>query len=59
MTGHNRAHEFAGVLYGSDRDAHNLVRLIADIVCPTGGTVISKPLHTEDEDTEGNPHGDE
>lgn len=69
MTGHTpwpevkaklrRPHEFSGVLYGSERDAHVLTQLIADIVCPTGGHVITRPLREEDQEVEGNPHDDD
>ncbi len=53
-----RPYEFSGVLYASEDHVNDVLHQIAHIVCPTGGTVISKPLRDKDIEIEGNDHDD-
>lgn len=54
-----RPHEFSGVFYASNQDLDELIHRIADIVCPTGGCVVTKPPRDEEIEIEGNDHDDD
>lgn len=53
------AHEFSGVFYASNDDTDDILHRLADIVCPTGGVVISKPIHEQDMEIGGSTHDDD